>query len=86
MGCCCVFGFWPNLMVFSPLVPNLDFLSLSPHVHLLAIFDHHTHLFGCKRCKSDGFTIFYNDIPILNIIMNCLPIILLWPSKQDVTC
>ena len=34
MGCCCVFGFWPNLMVFSPLVPDFDFLSL----HLMLTF------------------------------------------------
>ena len=31
-----------TLMVFSPLVPHLDFLSPLPHAHFLALFDHHT--------------------------------------------
>ena len=39
-----------------------------------------------KRYKSDGFTIFYNGIPIFNPIMNCLLIILSWSPQQNVTC
>jgi len=72
-------------MVFSLLVPHLDFLSPSPHAHFLALFDDHTPVWY-KRYKSDGFTIFYNDISIFNSIMNCLPIILSWSPQQDVTC
>jgi hypothetical protein len=29
------------------------------------------HLFGCKRYTRDGFTIFYNNIFIYNLIMCC---------------
>jgi len=72
-------------MVFTHLVLHFDFLYPYHHVPFLTLFDHHIYMFRCKRYKSDGFTIFYNNIHISNLVIYCLFIELPWSLKKHVT-